>query len=173
MMPYDPTLYFADGTLMYDGSPAYYSMLRVRLSIPGTAAAWDYLATTQSWSVAGDYSSYLTQVPGTHVTPTPYLQTPEYSDVTIFGSDPDDGLCTYWENQLGKCPTLSSQVRGGETATCPAGQQKILITRIASDYPCNSTEINWCQGGQVQYVPDKQHWSITVEAMTENTTNFL
>ncbi len=171
LLPYDPTLYNSlNGQLLYDGSPAYYSQLRVRISIPGTSAAWDFLKTNEAYSVSGDYSSYLRAVTATSVPSTGSLTTPEY-DVTktIYGSNTSDGSCTYWESQLHGC-ALSSVLRSSETAVCAAGQQKLLITNIVSDYPCNTGDpVNWCHGGSIQLVPDYQQWSVSIQVMTENT----
>lgn len=174
LLPLDTTLVNQrDGSLIYDGSPATYTQLRVRLSIPGTAAAWDYLANVESYSVSGEYSAYLRHVSGTSVSQTQYLSVPEY-DVghTIFGSNRYDGMCTFWEHELGRCSQVSSALRASESAECPTGQQKILITNIVSDYPCHNDRTNWCRGASVQTVPDYQHWLVTVQVATENTQSF-
>ncbi|MBI3557438.1 MAG: hypothetical protein HY074_14330 [Deltaproteobacteria bacterium] len=172
LMPYNPSLINSlNGQPLYDGSAAYYNKLRMRISIPGTSAAWDYVASNETYSASQDYSSYLKQVSPTSVTPTNSLPTPEYdvASQTIYGSSPTDGSCTYWESQLHSC-TLSSVLRSSESASCPAGQQKLMITIIASDYPCNIGDpTNWCRGGSIQIVPDYQQWSATIQVMTENT----
>ena len=173
LMPYDPTLINAlNGQLLYDGSPANYSQLEVRVSIPGnTSTAWDFVSNVENYSASRDYSSYLGTVAPTIVGTTAPVPTPEYpvASQTIYGSSPTDGSCTYWESQLHGC-VLSSVMRSSESAACPAGQQKLLITRIVSDYPCNSGDpVNWCHGGSKQIVPDYQQWSVSIQVMTENT----
>lgn len=173
MTPAAPT--YTDKTYVYDGTPAYYNTLKVRLSIPDTAAAWDYKAELEKYSVAGDYSNYLRAVPEASLPNDAALALPEYKDVWIFGSSPFDGACTYWEKTLGKCSEISNALRVSEVVSCAAGYQKIMITKIASDYGCTtplSTKTSWCAGGPIQYVPDYQPWNVVIEAVTENTTNF-
>ena len=203
LMPvsYSPT--YSDGSLVYDGTPAFYNRFRVRMSIPNTAASWDFSANLENHSVIGNYSSYIDKstapqlytIPNnikinylnlksstvmTYMSGSPalgndpdqLLDTPEYKDVWIMGSDPNDGLCTFWEQNYGKCSNISTSLRTSETETCSAGEQKVLISNIVSDYPCSYDRIGWCNGGDVQFVTDRQQWSITIEAATENTKNF-
>jgi hypothetical protein len=168
---YDPYTKFPNGAIAYDGSPAYYTQLRVRLSIPGTSAAWDFLASNGNYSVIGDFSNYLTPITGQSQPSESMLTTPEYS-TPLWGSSANDGLCTYWEQQTGRCNHVSYALRASEYAGCPTGQQKILITNIVSDYPCQNDKLGWCWGGSMQTVPDYQQWSINIQAVTESTQNF-
>jgi hypothetical protein len=172
LQAYAPYPTNSDGTPTYDGGAAYYNKLRVRLSIQGSSAAWDYLADVEKYSVIGDYSSYLRVVPAGYPVQTSPLATPEYKDMFIYGSTAYDAVCTYWEKQLGKCSTIASELMAAEVSSCPADQQKILIHRIVSDYPCTNDKVGWCKGGQVQTVPDYQVWSLTLEAATEDTQGF-
>lgn len=171
LMPLNTTLVNKlNGQLLYDGSPAYYTMLRLRLTIPGSAASWDFGAMINNWSVKGDFSPHLRAVAATTVTQTDYLTVPEYgTEKHIWGSNAYDSMCTYWEQKLGNCSTLSSLLRSSESAVCPAGQQKILITQVVSDYPCQNDGVGWCKGGGAQIVPDYQHWNAVIQVATENT----
>lgn len=174
LMPYHyKNIKYPDYTYVYDGNPAFYNKLRVRLSIPNTSAAWDYLAYNDTASAIGNYSSYLSQSASQIVSQSStnsMLSTPEYTNVWILGSDAYDGYCTYWEKQLGKCSTIHSSKLASNTATCGSGEKKIMITNIVSDYPCTFDKINWCAGGSIQTVTDYQAWHITIKAVTENTT---
>lgn len=174
LMSYNPYLLSMKNNLpLYDGSPAYYNKLRVRLSIPGSTASWDFNANLESNSVSADFTSAMRSVAATNVPSSSMLSTPEYDvSKTIWGSNPSDGLCTYWEQQLGRCQAVSGILRTAETTTCASGQQKIMITNIVSDYPCtNDATVGWCQGGSMQTVPDYQQWSLTLQAATESTMN--
>jgi hypothetical protein len=165
---------YSDGTIVYDGSPADYHRLRVRMSVGGGTEAWDFEADVGKNSVVGDYSSQIGKpfiVP--YIWPTEALKTPEYSDVWILGSSPNDGLCSHWEYWLGKCSRMSAELIQADMAVCNSGETKVYISKIVSDYPCRTGDkVNWCKGGAVQIVPDSQHWFITVEAVTENTGGF-
>lgn len=183
-------LKYSDNTYVYDGNPAFYNRLRVRLSIPNTNAAWDYLSYNEQASVIGDYSTYLGQgnngnpqvitlspaiikaiSQNLQITTPTAVALPEYSNVWILGSDPYDGMCTYWEKQLGKCSSITSSLTTSNNASCGADQVKVLINNIVSDNPCTFVDkANWCKGGTVQTVPDYQGWSVTIKAVTEDTT---
>lgn len=173
---------FSDGSFVYDGTAAYYTKLQVRLSIPGTNGAFNLKAGLEQYSPATNLSPYLKPAPGVTLPQETALKLPEYTDIWIWGSSPWDGQCTYWEKYFGKCSQISNSFRTSEAVSCEAGEQKVMITHIASDYPCNDEWVlsagaksfndKWCVGSTLQYVTDYQPWNVVIEAATDETEQF-
>lgn len=173
---------FTDGSFVYDGTAAYYSKLQVRLSIPGSNGAFNFRADLEQYSAARNYAPFLRPVAPVALPEDKALKTPEYTDMWIWGSSPWDGVCTYWEKYFGKCSEVSNSFRLSEAVSCAGGEQKVLITHIASDYPCNDEWVlsagaksfnnKWCVGSSLQYVTDYQPWNVVIEAATDETKGF-
>lgn len=172
--PYSAPPVESDGTTQAYPLNGNYQKLRVRLSIPGTAAVWDFESSINTPSVVGDFSPYLKYIGQSSFNGIQSGSWPEYDPYKpqILGSTPWDNLCTYQEKAAGKCSDVSYSLRQSEIAGCPYGYQKILVTNIVSDFPCSNDTHKWCGGNAMQTVMDYQHWDIKIQAATEATVDF-